>query len=93
MTYRRSRLEIYLEVLRAIGNGTHKPSRIIYRTNILWRTLMDALNLLLENQLIEVKKVNKFKRYYITPKGRKVLWYFEKVREALPMEFFNRESV
>ena len=54
---------------------------------------MDALNLLLENQLIEVKKVNKFKRYYITPKGRKVLWYFEKVREALPMEFFKRESI
>lgn len=92
MAYRRSRLEIYLDVLRAIGNGIHKPSRIMYSTNLLWRTLMEALNFLLENELIEIRKINKSKRYYITPKGSKVLWYFERIRETLPIKYLSEEG-
>jgi len=86
MTQKRSRLEIYLDVLRAIKKGVNKPTRIMYKTNLSWTPLQEILNSMISQGLI-IKKENKNKRLYeITEKGLNVLRYFNKVREMMTIE-------
>ena len=45
---KRSRIEIYLDILQAIRKGDHKPTRIMYRMNLLWKPLMQVLDAMTE---------------------------------------------
>lgn len=83
MVAKRSKLEIYLDVLRAIKKGTHKPTRIMYRTNLSWRPLMEVLDSLAAQDLIAVEKEGSHKLYEITEKGQNVLNYFSKAMESI----------
>ena len=83
MTEKRSRLEIYLDVLRVISRGNSKPTRIMYSSNLSWKPLKEMLESLIKQDLIRVESEKKAKRYYITPKGLRVLGYFKKLREEL----------
>ncbi|MEM2875971.1 MAG: DUF4364 family protein [Candidatus Bathyarchaeia archaeon] len=83
MTEKRSRLEIYLDVLIVISNGNAKPTKIMYNSNLSWKPLKEILDSLMEQGLIEVDSERKSKRYRITPKGLRVLGYFKKIREEL----------
>ena len=76
MTQKRSRLEVYLDILKVISNGTHKPTRIMYGANLSWKPLMKALESMLEQGLINADE--KHATYTITEKGRDVLHYFDK---------------
>ena len=49
---KRSRIEIYLDILRAIRKGVRKPTHIMYRTNLSWKPLMQILDAMLEQGLI-----------------------------------------
>ena len=89
MTRRRSRLEIHLDVLWVIRNGTDKPTRIMYGANISWTPLQKILGSLVSQGLITeiVSKDRRDKRnkriYRITRKGDSVLKYFSRVKELL----------
>lgn len=83
---RRSKLEIYLEVLNIIKNGTYKPTRIMYQANISWQPLMKVLGSMISQGLvdeIDMKKQNRkrdkrtSKIYRITLKGEQVINYFK----------------
>lgn len=83
---RRSKLEIYLEVLNIIMNGTYKPTRIMYQANISWQPLMRILGSMISQGLvdeIDMKKQNRkrdkrtSKIYRITLKGEQVIRYFK----------------
>jgi len=83
MSSKRSRIEIYLDVLHAIKRGTHKPTRIMYRTNLSWKPLMSILEPLMsilesmiEQGLVRVEEEGNRTTYWITEKGRNVLNYF-----------------
>jgi predicted transcriptional regulator len=80
---RRSRLEIYFDVLRAIDNGTDKPTRIMYETNLSWTNINDVLDALFQVDFIRVEIMKTSKRYYITKKGRNALSYHLKSVEGL----------
>jgi predicted transcriptional regulator len=41
---RRSKIEIYGEILIAIGNGISKPTTVMYSTNLSWKPLKAALS-------------------------------------------------
>jgi predicted transcriptional regulator len=82
---RRSRLEIYLEVLQIIKGGTSKPTRIMYNANISWQPLMRALGSLINQDLVREIDVSDTGRkrdkrttkiYEITMKGEHVVRYF-----------------
>jgi len=73
MTYKRSKLELYLEVLDAIDKGTGKPTRIMYRTNLSWKPLMEILGSLQEQSLITSEKKGSSMIFHITEKGKNVL--------------------
>lgn len=92
MTRRRSKLEIYLDVLWIIKNGTHKPTRIMYGANLSWKPLQRILNSMVSQDLVrEVdardnrdKRTNKY--YEITQKGENVVKYFNRAKDLLQLE-------
>jgi predicted transcriptional regulator len=83
MTSKRSKLEIYIDVLKTIRKGTYKPTRIMYRTNLSWKPLMKVLGSLADQDLISVRDEGNHKFYEITEKGRNVLQYFSKAMESI----------
>jgi len=83
MPSKRSKIEIYLDVLKAIKKGTCKPTRIMYRTNLSWKPLMEVLDSLNNQGLITVKQDGNHSFYEITEKGKNVLQYFSKAMESI----------
>jgi len=92
MTARRSKLEIYLDVLAIVKEGTEKPTRIMYGSNLSWKPLQKILNSMVKQGLVvemdsedgDDKRTTKF--YKITQKGENVLRYFSRAKELLPLE-------
>jgi predicted transcriptional regulator len=88
---RRSKLEIYLEVLKIIKNGTSKPTRIMYQANISWQPLTRILTSMVSQGLVEAIDTNSQSRrkkdkrtkniYQITMKGEQVIRYFRGAKE------------
>ena len=84
LTRRRSKLEIYVEVLSIVKGGTSKPTRVMYEANLSWDHLHRILKPMLSQGLIEEidttqerrrdKRTNT--RYELTQKGENVLRYF-----------------
>ncbi|MCX6649858.1 MAG: hypothetical protein NTV61_10815 [Candidatus Bathyarchaeota archaeon] len=102
MTYRsrarRSKLEIYIDVMEEIRSGTILPTRIMYAANLSWKPLQQILASLVIQDLIEECTVeegdNRSDRvYHITEKGQNVLLYFGKAKGLLemrkPVEIMN----
>lgn len=83
MSLKRSRLEIYLDILKVISKGTRKPTRIMYRTNLSWKPLMNILQSLVDQALIVKNEDSGHVLYGITKKGRNVLEYFSRAMEAI----------
>ena len=83
MSNRRSKLEITLDVLKAVRDGVDKPTRIMYVANMSWNPTQELLERLVMGGHLEVteertEKRSK-KRYVITEKGLNVINY---LREA-----------
>jgi len=89
---RRSTLEINLDVLDAIKNGTEKPTRIMYKSNLSWKILNNTLSNLISQNLIEKfdmsdsrdKRTNKV--YKITQKGEALTRYFHNAEQLLKLD-------
>ncbi|MBA7479232.1 hypothetical protein GH157_04190 [archaeon] len=90
METRRSKLEIYLEVLKIVKGGTDKPTRIMYQANISWQPLMKILSSMVSQELIEEIDMTSGGRrrdkrtsriYVITMKGEQVIRYFKGVKD------------
>jgi len=86
--YRRSRVELYIDVLRAIYNGRRSPSRIVYTANLSYDRVMRCIDFLEEQGLIQRAEDEK-KRYMVTEKGRDVIQYFSEVETAL---FYKKKA-
>ena len=86
MSNRRSKLEITLDVLKAVRDGVDKPTRIMYVANMSWNPTQELLERLVMEGHLEVteertEKRSK-KRYVITEKGLNVISYLKRA-EAL----------
>ena len=92
LKHRRSKLEVYLDVLWTIKNGTRKPTRIMYESNLSWKPLQRTLNSLMAQELIheyEPKKLRDKRTstcYELTQKGENVLQYFKRAEDLLELE-------
>jgi len=92
MTRRRSKLEIYLDVLWIIKDGTRKPTRIMYGANLSWKPLQRILNSMVSQDLIREVDVRggRDKRtsrcFEITQKGENVIKYFNRAKDLLELE-------
>lgn len=80
---RRSRLEIYLDVLKIIGCGIDKPTRVMYMANLSWAPFSEILVDLERRGLIERKIVKNRVRLFVTEKGKRLLKTLETVSAEL----------
>lgn len=83
MSKKRSKLEIYLDVLRVIRAGYSKPTNIMYKSNLSWITLRDILDSLVERGLITMLEKDGRKLYFITSKGKSILNSLEEAYSIL----------
>ena len=83
---RRSRLEILIDVLRAINKGIDKPTRIMYKANLSWNSLTGALDSLLEQDLIMKKGGDMHNTYEIADKGKQIVNFFDELRTVIQTE-------
>ena len=92
MKSRRSKLEIYIDVLKEIKSGSTKPTRIMYGSNLSWKLLQGVLNSMVDQGLIEEidetgskdKRTNKV--YLVTIKGDSVIRYFDRAKGLLDVD-------
>ena len=92
MKNRRSKLEIYLDVLKVIKEGTTKPTRIMYGANLSWKLLQGILSSMVAQDLIEEvdvsesrdKRTNKV--YMVTTKGDSVIRYFDRAKGLIDVD-------
>ncbi len=80
---RRSRLEIYFDILKVIERGIVKPTRIMYKTNLSWGTLQDIFEILIQGGFIQEEIEKNSKKYRVTDKGRNALSYYSKSLDGL----------
>ena len=91
MSTRRSKLEIYIDILAAIKGGTIIPTRIMYGANLSWKPLKQILKTLIAQGLIVEQSMDdddkRTKRTYaLTEKGDDVLKYFNRAKGLLERE-------
>jgi predicted transcriptional regulator len=91
MSSRRSKFEIYIDILTEIKGGTVIPTRIMYGANLSWKPLKQILRTLTTQGLIvEQSMGNDDKRtkraYALTERGENVLKYFNRAKGLLELE-------
>ncbi len=81
---RRSQFEIYIDILKAVSEGRHKPTHIMYRANLTWKRLKKHTEFLVAHGLLFEENNGETKVFNLTPNGKELVWYHMKiVRETL----------
>lgn len=70
---RRSRLEVKIDILRAISEGISKQSHIIHRSNVSWSMAQNFIHKLEQQGLIAASRTKGRKVIVITERGKRVL--------------------
>ena len=88
MSSRRSRFEIYVDVLTEIMNGAKKPTKIMYGANLSYKPLKRILQSLLDQGLIEeeegrIRDKRTKVKYILTHKGLNVVKYYSKAKDLV----------
>ena len=88
MSSRRSRFEIYIDVLKEVKSGANKPTQIMYGANLSWKPLQGILKSLLNQGLLtEIEGDPRDKRtkvtYELTQKGENVVRYYVKAKSLV----------
>jgi len=85
---RRSKLEIYVDILEVLGQkGPLKLTHIMYKSNVNCNILKQYLGFLTKQGLIEERKVGKRGVVYAnTVKGKTVLKSFRELAKSLPID-------
>lgn len=91
MTARRSRFEIYVDILNEIMDGVDKPTKIMYGANLSYKPLKEILHSMLDQGLItENAGSSKDKRtkvtYELTTKGVNVVRYYSKAKNLIEIK-------
>jgi predicted transcriptional regulator len=88
---RRSKLEMYLDILRVLERGGQvKLTYIMYETNVNCFILRGFLDFLMKQNLVEKQAVGRQRAVYsITQTGKSVLESFRELKQALPITDYN----
>ena len=84
---RRSKMEIYLDILKTLAQkGPLKLTHIMYKSNVNCCVLKEYLDFLIQQELVEEKTAGKKRIVYaVSEKGLKVLKYFRELKIMLPL--------
>ncbi len=78
---RRSKMEMYLDILRAIGSGAEKPTHVMYKANLSWVVMRGFLENLKAQGLVEEAIVDGRSSLHLSNRGFELLNQFMLVRE------------
>lgn len=84
--FKRSRLEIYLDIVEIIERGVGEPTRIMYETHLSWAMLQGMLATLYEGGFIKEEIEGNSRKYKMTEKGRNVLSRYLKSCDETAMD-------
>ena len=70
---RRSQLEIRMDILRAIMEGSEGPTQIMYKANLSWILLREHLAALGDQGFVGKTAVGNRKKYALTEKGIEII--------------------
>lgn len=71
---RRSRFEIYMDIMTALTDGPKNPTRLMYTTNLSWAPLQECLKALINQGLVaEAGQNSSRKSYTLTQKGGEII--------------------
>lgn len=71
---RRSRFEIYMDIMTAMSDGPKNPTRLMCNTNISWAPLQECLRDLIKRGLVQENGQNSSRKSYaLTQKGNYVI--------------------
>jgi len=80
---RRSQMENFIDILKAVAEGRQKPTHIMYRANLSWTRLKRQLDFLTKQDLLKKEGSEEGTIFLITEKGKDVLGYFKKLEGEL----------
>jgi predicted transcriptional regulator len=80
---RRSQLEIQMDILQVVNQGSFLPTQIMYKANLAWVALQESLGSLLKNGLLDRMTDGSRRSYQLTSKGVHVLLNYKLVLDAL----------
>lgn len=94
---RRSRFEIYMDIMIALTDGAKNPTRLMYTTNLSWAPLQECLKTLISQGLVEETEHNSSRKSYIlTQKGNGIIGryreFMKDVSVLVSNEQFAQES-
>jgi predicted transcriptional regulator len=92
---RRSKLEMYVDILRVLAHrGPLKLTHIMYKANVNCSVLKQYLEFLIKQNLVEERTVGKRRVVYaITQRGITVLKYFRELKQVLPIVEESRNKM
>lgn len=76
-------MEIYVDILKAVSEGKHKPTHIMYRANLPWMRLRRCIDFLVSQGLLREEVNGDAYVYTLTTKGKDVLGYYKRVEGEL----------
>jgi len=97
MVMRRSKLEMHIDVLKALAcHGRLKPSHIMYKAKVNSSVLKQCLDLLIQQNLVKERVVHKKRNktsvvYTITERGLTALKNVKEINNAL--QVFEEENI
>ena len=82
---RRSKLEIYIDVLEAFAkNGPIRLTRVTLKAKISYIALRKITASLIAEGLVEEKRMENYVTYSTTPKAKMVLYRLKEIRQSFP---------
>ena len=94
---RRSRFEIYMDIMMALTDGPKNPTRLMYTTNLSWAPLQECLKTLIDQSLVEETEQNSSRKSYVlTQKGTGIISrykdFMKDVSHLISNEQFSQEN-
>ncbi len=84
MSPRRSSFKIAIDVLKVIGEGEDRPTRIMYASNLSWNSLQRTLDILVNKGYVDENQISeRVRKYSITAKGNEVLGYYDRLESLV----------
>ena len=80
---RRSKMETYCEIVKAVGSGAQRPTHIMYKANLSWSVMQEYITNLEGHGIINSSVVDGKKIFHLTQKGFGLLNKYLSLREDL----------
>ena len=82
---RRSRMETYCDILKAIAAGAEKPTHVMYKANLSWTVMQSYLKSLEGRGLVMSQETEGKKTYRLSDRGFQLLKQFMSIRDDLSL--------